>query len=131
MTNISVAEILKIHGNWIGSTELAKLVAEKRNVTVRHAWNLIKKEKDVIKCRLPDRRIICGLVEFGPPSERLPTETSTLKDKSLSKQERKERERMGEFYADAEFMAKAFPELQPLKDFADILRKKRKELGLE
>ena len=131
MTDISVTEILKIRGKWIWSTELAKLVAKKRIVTIRHAWNLIKKEKNVIKFRFPDRRIICGLAEFGPVLERLPAETSTSKGKTLSKKEREERARMADFYADAEFVAKNFPRFQPLKDLADIIQKKRKEQGLE
>ncbi len=75
MTNISVAEILKIHGGWMQSSKLADLVAEKLNITVRQAYTLIKKawgRNEILKEQLPNRAILYGLAEFGP----MPIESS-------------------------------------------------------
>lgn len=70
MSNISVAEILKIHGRWIETTGLAALVADKLRITERHAYNKIKKaweNKEILKVELPNRSgVLCGLAEFGP-----------------------------------------------------------------
>lgn len=70
MSNISVAEILKLHGKWIEGKPFASLVAEKRKVTARHAYNLIKeawKNAEVLKIPLPNRKVLYGLAEFGAP----------------------------------------------------------------
>jgi len=78
MEEISVREILRRHGEWISSTEFAKLVAEKRNITLRQAWNLIKKayeSKEIQKHRFPDGTVWYGVVsEFGPLSLKHETE---------------------------------------------------------
>ena len=75
MSNISVAEILKIHGQWIGSKEFIPLVSQKLKITDRHTYNLIKKasdtDKSIIKITLDNRKVIYGLPEFGP-NESLP-----------------------------------------------------------
>ena len=70
MSNISVAEMLKIHAKWIESTPFASLVAERKKVTDRHAYNLIKKaheDREILKIPLPNRKVLYGLPEFGPP----------------------------------------------------------------
>lgn len=78
MSNISVAEILKLHGKWIETSKFAALVADKLKISERHAYNLIKKawkSKQILKVQLPDRTaVLCGLVEFGP----MPINSSTV-----------------------------------------------------
>ena len=75
MSNISLAEILKIHGQWIGSKEFVLLVSQKLKITDRHAYNLIKKasdtDKSIIKITLENRKVIYRLPEFGS-NESLP-----------------------------------------------------------
>jgi len=70
MSNISVAEILKMHGKWIETSKFTKFVADKLKVTERHAYNLIKKawgKNEIIKVRLKNsRNVLNGLAEFGP-----------------------------------------------------------------
>jgi hypothetical protein len=56
------------------------------------------------------------------------------KDRSERKsreEERQKRELLARFYAHAEFAAKKWPEFESLKEYADILKKHRRELGLE
>ena len=68
MSNISVAEILKIYGKWIRSEDFVNLVSEKLNISPRHAYNKIKKalkNGEILKETLPDRTVIYGLPEFG------------------------------------------------------------------
>ena len=68
MSNISVAEILKIHGKWIRSEDFVNLVSEKLNISPRHAYNKIKKalkNGEILRQTLPDRTVIYGLPEFG------------------------------------------------------------------
>lgn len=72
MVNISVAEILKIHGKFIHGKEFAALVHEKLGVGDRQAYILISKawkKKEIEKHLLPNRSVIYGLPEFGTPSE--------------------------------------------------------------
>ena len=74
MEEISVREILLQYGKWISSTEFVKLVAEKRNITVRRAWDLIKeayKGNKIQRHMFPDGSVWYGLPEFGPPSPTL------------------------------------------------------------
>jgi len=69
MLEIAVAEILRRHGKWIIYPDFIKLVAEKRGVKDRQAYNLIKRacdKKEIIKMVYPNRTTIYGLVEFGP-----------------------------------------------------------------
>lgn len=69
MSNISVAEILKMHGAWIEAVEFVSLIHDKLKVSERHAYNLIKKawkNKEVLKVNLQNSRtILYGLPEFG------------------------------------------------------------------
>jgi hypothetical protein len=40
---ISIAEMLKLHGKWIRAKDFEELVSVRRKMTVRQAYNLIKK----------------------------------------------------------------------------------------
>ena len=74
MEEISVREILLRYGKWISSTEFAKLVAEKRNISIRQAYKLIKEayeRGEVQKHIFLDGSVWYGLPEFGPPSPTL------------------------------------------------------------
>jgi hypothetical protein len=72
MSNISVAEILKMHGkDWIKSEDFVNLVSGKLKISERQAYNKIKeawKKREILKSTLPDRTVIYGLPEFGHPS---------------------------------------------------------------
>lgn len=68
MSNISVAEILKIHGTWTESKPFAKSVSKKKGITERHAYNLIKDatgKHEILRITLPNRTVLYGLPEFG------------------------------------------------------------------
>jgi len=67
MKIISVGEILKIHGKWIESNQLNKQVAEKLDVSKRHAFSLIKKAyegKEILRVEV-GKYVLYGLAEFG------------------------------------------------------------------
>jgi hypothetical protein len=49
----------------------------------------------------------------------------------LSKNEKEAQEKRAENYQRSEWYAENFPSLEPLKDFTDIQKKVRKEMGLE
>lgn len=66
MSNLSVADILKIYGKWIQSKDFVSLIAKKMGISKRHAYRLIKENKDLIRIPLTNRNIIYGLAEFGP-----------------------------------------------------------------
>jgi hypothetical protein len=71
MSNITVAEILKIHGNWIKSKDFIQLVSEKLAISERMAYLKIKEaieKKEILKIPLPDRTVLYGLAEFGLPN---------------------------------------------------------------
>lgn len=71
MEKVSVHEILLKRGKWTSSEKLVKLVANKRGITQRQAYTLIKKacdSKEIKKHVFHDRTVIYGLEEFGPPS---------------------------------------------------------------
>lgn len=77
MLNISPAEILLGHGKWIDSSGFVKLVSQKRQVTERQAYNLIKEahsKKEIIRATLPDRTVLYGLSEFGPIKKEIESE---------------------------------------------------------
>lgn len=76
MYKIAVAAILRKHGTWIESSEFIKLIAKKRGVQDRQAYNILKEavdnkssqfEKEIIRHVFSDRTVIYGLPEFGPP----------------------------------------------------------------
>ena len=72
MSNISVAEILKICGKWMECKPFSEFVAEKKEIGVRHAYNLIKKATDnlkILRTPLPNRTVLYGLPEFGDPQK--------------------------------------------------------------
>jgi len=68
MSNISVAEMLKIRGKWVEGTPFTEFVAEKKKISVRHAYNLIKKavnNHEILRIPLPNRTVLYGLPEFS------------------------------------------------------------------
>lgn len=70
MKDITVAAILRRRRKWIASEPFSELIAKKRNVKKRQAYNLIKQasdNKEILKHVLSDRTVLYGLVEFGPP----------------------------------------------------------------
>ncbi len=70
MSNVSVAEMLKILGKWTKSKPFAEFVAEKKRISERQAYNLIKKaweNHEIIKETLRNRVVLYGLAEFGQP----------------------------------------------------------------
>src|SRR5271169_4738865 len=81
MDKTSPREILLAFGKWIGSTDFTKLVAGKKNVTERHAKNLISEayhHKEIRKHIFPDRTVIYGLAEFGPPTNKTDSDNYTI-----------------------------------------------------
>jgi hypothetical protein len=77
MFDITVTAILREHKKWIQTKELVKLIAQKRNVKERQAYNILKNaldtnskfyEKEIIKHIFWDGNVIYGLAEFGPPT---------------------------------------------------------------
>src|SRR3990170_5464227 len=85
MEDISPREILSKHGKWIGATEFAKLVAEKRSITERQAKNLMSEAyhaKEIKKHVFSDRTVIYGLTEFGPPVSSVSSDNGSIASKS-------------------------------------------------
>ena len=107
MSNISVAEILKIHGTWIQGKNFADLVSQKRRITERHAYNLItkaSKKKEILRVPLSNRTVLNGLPEFGPIKRSKPTiETLNVEAAFLDRCFRN-LERISEMNANGEIM---------------------------
>ena len=73
MSNMTVADILKIHGKWVKAEELVEKVCQKLNIKERQAYRKIQKavkNREILKATLPDRTVIYGLPEFGMPNLR-------------------------------------------------------------
>ena len=82
MSNISVAEILKICGKWMEGKPFSEFVAEKKKITVRHAYNLIKNAADnheILRIPLPNRTVLYGLPEFGYPQKNENKDSDSIK----------------------------------------------------
>ena len=128
MSNMSVADILKLHGKWIAAENFAKLVASRLERHERTAYRKIKKavrKKEILRITVSDRTVLYGLAEFGPPIDK------KKNAKPLSKAEIEAKERRANFYADAKWVGEAYPSMKPLSDYADLIKKFRKELGLD
>ena len=70
MPNVTVADILKIHGEWVEVEPLIALIDEKLGIKERQAYRKIKEaveKKEIKKLPLPDGAFLYGLPEFGPP----------------------------------------------------------------
>ena len=86
MQNISVAEILKIHGKWVLGKPFAEFVADKKRITERYAYILIKEavnNHEILRLPLPNRTVLYGLPEFGPLKFKPSTEQKPSKEKLL------------------------------------------------
>src|SRR4030067_2351801 len=98
MEKISPDEILRKHGKWVESSKFAEIIAEKREVSVRQARNIMKNESTkIIKHVFSDRTVIYGLPEFGPPKLEASKEKNLAKSdfyRSLGQQFWKEREKV-------------------------------------
>ena len=94
MSNVSVADILKIHGKWIESSQLIDLVVKKLKISQRQAYRYIKKDKQILKLVLSDRTVLYGLGEFGLPTEVRPSKFGLFEwlDKRAVRKVEKERE---------------------------------------
>lgn len=80
MDETSPREVLLKYGKWIGATDFAKLIAKERNVSERQAKTLISKaygDSQIKKHNFPDRTVIYGLTEFGPPTNEVSPATCT------------------------------------------------------
>jgi hypothetical protein len=93
MSNLSVADILKIHGKWIESNQFINLVVEKLKIGERQAYRLIKKDKLILKLVLSDRTVLYGLGEFGLPTDVKPSKFGLFEwlDKRAVRKGEKER----------------------------------------
>jgi len=94
MSNVSVADILKMHGDWIESNKFIELVREKLKISDRQAYRLIKKDKQILRLTLQDRTVLYGLAEFGlpkfeekPSTEKLNTVKTALEHGILTKED--------------------------------------------
>ena len=86
MINISVAELLKIQGEWIEGKPFAEFIAEKKKISERHAYILIKKawkNNEILRLPLPNRTVLYGLSEFGPPNFERSTEKKPSKEEDF------------------------------------------------
>jgi hypothetical protein len=87
MPNMTVADILKIHGKWTESKLLVSLITEKMRIDERQAYRIIKeayKNNEIRKVQLPDRGILYGLAEFGPISSERASKSSSVKTLDFS-----------------------------------------------
>jgi hypothetical protein len=69
VSNISVAEILRIYRKWAQASEFEEFISQKLKISIRHAHNLVKKATsngEIMRVELPNRNVIYGLAEFGP-----------------------------------------------------------------
>lgn len=88
MSNMSVADVLRIYGKWVGGKTFTGLVAEKLNKSERTAYRLIAKatsRKEIMRITLPNRAVIYGLDEFGPPSREIQGEKDLVRSEFYSK----------------------------------------------
>lgn len=83
MSNVSVTDILKIHGKWIQSSKFTDLIGKKLKISERQAIRLIKKDTQILKLVLPDRTVLYGLAEFGLPKTELPKIPSSILNLAL------------------------------------------------
>jgi len=85
---MSVADILKKHGRWLETKQLATMVAKELDVSNRQAYRKINqawKQKQIRKLTLPDRSILNGLPgwAFSTTPSRQPRETSSRQEAYL------------------------------------------------
>jgi hypothetical protein len=82
MPNMTVADILKIHGDWIESKQLVFLITQKMEIDERQAYRKIKdafKNNEIKKAQLPDRSVLYGLPKFGPLSSEKTSKLSSVR----------------------------------------------------
>jgi hypothetical protein len=124
MEKISPDEILRKHGKWAESLKFAKIVAEKRKVSIRQARNIIKKEsKKIIKHVYSDRTVIYGLPEFGPAKFEVSKEKNLAKSnfyRTLEQQFWKEHEKVMQLRLSSS-MQRLFDAWDKTRRFAEIL----------
>ncbi len=82
MPNMTVADILKIHGKWIESKQLISQISQKMAINERQAYRKIKdafKNGEIKKVLLPNNSVLYGLAEFGPLSSENTLESSDVR----------------------------------------------------
>ena len=75
MSNIAVAEVLRICGKWMEGKPFASFVADKKGIKERQAYTQIKKalkDGEILRLVLPNRTVLYGLAEFGSPFQKKP-----------------------------------------------------------
>ena len=88
MSNMSVADILRIYGKWVGGKTFTGFVSEKLHKSERTAYRLITEaasSKEIMRVILPNRAVIYGLAEFGPPSREILGEKDLVRSEFYSK----------------------------------------------
>jgi hypothetical protein len=106
MSNVSVADILKMHGDWIESNKFIELVHEKLKISDRQAYRLIKKDKQILRLTLQDRTVLYGLAEFGLP--KIAEKPSTEKHVIVDPLDREHEARMAALREEANLSKKNF-----------------------
>lgn len=125
MSNVSVVDILKIHGNWVESSKFVELISKKLRISERQAYRLIKKDKQILKLVLYDRTVLYGLAEFGLPQFEKPG----VKQLSSEQFEYATKQKALRNYL--LLIAKLNPQASACKEWADIIDQTLKELDLE
>jgi hypothetical protein len=141
MSNVSVADILKILGEWTESSKLTKEAGERLKVSDRHVFRLIKKDKQILKLVLPDRTVLYGLAEFGLPKTGLSTEKPSVlnifaylkwkKEYEDAKNEKQIRELECDLAAQEEIVWLDEDDPDLLNKTEDVKEKWRKRYGLQ
>jgi len=143
MSNVSVADILKILGDWTESNKFIELVREKLKISDRQAYRLIKKDKQILKLVLPDRTVLYGLAEFGLPKSEVKPSKFGFFEYWHRKGRTQQRERLLIHKEDllraaqyCELLVKFYPEEMAAfgelaKNYREEIKELDKELGLE
>jgi hypothetical protein len=73
MDNVTIADVLKIKGEWTESSKLDRFVSEKLEISERQARRKIKEaatKRKILKFKLPESKIVLyGLASFGSPED--------------------------------------------------------------
>jgi len=145
MPNISVAEILKMHGNWTKSETLVSLVEQKMGISDRMAYIKIKealqKKKQILRLQLQDGTVLYGLPEFGEPKQ-LGSDVAKLKklgffgwlnaraERKRTLQEKAIKQQWADSWSYMELLGKTNPQAHICKEMVEIEKKRYREAGL-
>jgi len=121
MIDMSVADILKMHGEWIPSKQFVSLVSKKLGISERQAYRKIKeavKNKKIIKSEFANI-IAYGLAAFGSPVERITEKPARMGFFGWLHQ-RAERKRIEKEMQRKRLLANKHTYLQLLAEFYDL-----------